>query len=59
MRRENLTLKVALRRTQDERYILKKAAAYFPKTRGEVCVYLRALKSVRNTGDLLAVEGLA
>ena len=31
VRRENLTLKAELRRTQEERDILKKAAAYFAK----------------------------
>jgi transposase len=31
VRRENLTLKAELRRAQDERDILKKAAAYFAK----------------------------
>jgi len=34
VRRENLTLKAELRRTQDERDILKKAAAYFAKNPG-------------------------
>jgi transposase len=36
VRRENLKLKAELRRAQDERDILKKAAAYFAKTRSEV-----------------------
>ncbi len=31
VRRENLTLKAELRRTQEERDLLKKAAAYFAK----------------------------
>ncbi len=31
VRRENLTLKAELRRAQEERDILKKAAAYFAK----------------------------
>jgi transposase len=34
VRRENLTLKAELRRAQDERDILKKAAAYFAKNPG-------------------------
>jgi len=34
VRRENLTLKADLRRTQEERDLLKKAAAYFAKNPG-------------------------
>ena len=34
VRRENLTLKAELRRTQDERDLLKKGAAYFAKNPG-------------------------
>lgn len=34
MRRENLRLKAELRRVEEERDILKKAAAYFAKTSG-------------------------
>ena len=40
VRRENLTLKAELGRAQEERDILKKAAAYFAKTRCEVRVHL-------------------
>ena len=34
MRRENLRLKAELKRAEEERDILKKAAAYFAKTPG-------------------------
>ncbi len=34
MRQENLRLKAELKRTEEERDVLKKAAAYFAKTPG-------------------------